>query len=45
MAAYDCVQKKEVPKACEHWTKLLAVMDKMGPPLDESRGDVEELMH
>ena len=44
MAANDCIAKNDVPKACEHWTKLLAVMDKMGPPLDETRGDVEKLV-
>ncbi len=25
--------------------ELLAVIDKMGPPLSESRGDIEKLMH
>lgn len=44
-AANDCIDKGNVPMACKHWQGLLAVMDKMGPPLDESRGDVEKLMH
>ena len=43
-AANDCIDKGDVPVACKHWQGLLAVMDKMGPPLDESRGDVEKLM-
>lgn len=44
MAAKDCIDKDKVPMACKHWRGLLVVMDKMGPPLDESRGDLEKLM-
>jgi hypothetical protein len=43
-AANDCVTKGDVAAACKHWQGLLAVMDKMGPPLSESRGDIEGLM-
>jgi hypothetical protein len=41
IAAQDCVRQNNVPMACEHWTKLLAVVDKMGPPLDGSRGEMK----
>lgn len=44
VAAKDCIDKNNVPKACEHWSKLLVVLGKVGPPIDESRGDIEELM-
>ena len=44
MAAKDCLDKENVAMACKHWQGLLAVMDKMGSPLDESRGDLEKLM-
>lgn len=43
-AAKACLDKGDVATACKHWQGLLAVMDKIGPPLDESRGDVEALM-
>jgi hypothetical protein len=43
-AAKSCLDKGDVTTACRHWQGLLAVMDKMGPPLDESRGDLEKLM-
>jgi hypothetical protein len=43
-AANDCIDKNNVPKACEHWSKLLVVLDKIGPPLNDNRGDIEELM-
>jgi hypothetical protein len=43
-AAKDCIDKNNVPKACEHWSKLLVVLDKIGPPLNDNRGDIEELM-
>ena len=43
-AAKDCLDKNDVPKACEHWSKLLIVLDKLGPPLNGNRGDIEELM-
>ena len=44
MAAQDCVKQNKIPIACEHWKKLLTVVDRIGPPLNESRGDIEELM-
>jgi hypothetical protein len=44
IAAKSCLDKGDVATACKHWQGLLAVMDKIGPPLDESRGDVEALM-
>ena len=44
MAAKDCLDKGNVAMACKHWQGLLGVMDKMGPPLNESRGDLGKLM-
>ncbi len=44
IAAKDCIDKNNVPMACKHWRGLLAIVDKMGPPLDENRGDIEQLM-
>ena len=44
IAAKDCIDKNNVPMACKHWQGLLAIVDKMGPPLDENRGDIEQLM-
>jgi hypothetical protein len=44
IAAKNGLDKGDVATACKHWQGLLAVMDKIGPPLDESRGDVEALM-
>jgi len=44
MAAKDCLKQNNIPKACEHWRKLLDAMDKLGPPLDENRTDIKELM-
>jgi hypothetical protein len=43
-AAKDCIDKGNVPMACKHWQGLLVVIDKMGPPLDENRGDIVTLM-
>jgi hypothetical protein len=45
MAAKDCLDKGNITSACKHWQGLLVVMEKMGSPLDESRADVEALMH
>ncbi len=42
-AAKDCLAKNNIPVACKHWQGLLTVMDKLGPPLSENRGDVEEM--
>jgi chromosome segregation ATPase len=43
-AAKDCIDKGEVATACKHWQGLLVEIEKMGTPLSESRGDIEELM-
>ena len=43
-AAKKCIDKGDIATACRHWHGLLVVMDKVGPPLSESRGDVENLM-
>jgi hypothetical protein len=43
-AAKACLEKNDIPMACKHWQGLLVVIDKVGPPLNERRGDVEELM-
>jgi hypothetical protein len=44
MAAADCLKKNKVPIACEHWKKLLPILDKLGPPLNENRSGIEDLM-
>lgn len=44
VAAQDCVKQNNVAMACEHWRKLLPVIDRTGPPLDAMRGDIEGLM-
>jgi predicted nucleic acid-binding Zn-ribbon protein len=43
-AAKDCIDKGDVATACKHWQSLLVEIEKMGTPLSESRGDIEELM-
>ena len=43
-AAKDCIDKGDVARACKHWQGLLVEIEKMGPPLSESRSDIEELM-
>jgi len=43
-AAKDCLDKGDVATACKHWQGLLVEIEKMGPPVSESRGDIEELM-
>jgi predicted RNase H-like nuclease (RuvC/YqgF family) len=43
-AAKDCLDKGDVATACKHWQGLLVQIEKMGPPLSESRDDIEELM-
>jgi hypothetical protein len=43
-AAKDCSDKGDVATACKHWQGLLVEIEKMGTPLSESRGDIEELM-
>ena len=44
VAAKDCVNKNNVPMACEHWRRLIVVIDRTGPPLTEYRGDIDKLM-
>ncbi len=44
MAAKDCLSKNNVAVACKHWQGLLIASDKLGPPLSDNRGDVEEMM-
>ena len=43
-AAKDCIGKGDVAAACKHWQGLLVEIEKMGPPLSESRGDIEQLI-
>ena len=43
-AAKACLDKNDVPMACKHWQGLLAIVDKMGPPMGENRGEIEQLM-
>lgn len=44
MAAMDCVQKNDIPRACAHWRKLIEVTDKLGPPLSDNRVGIETQM-
>ena len=44
VAAKDCIDKGDVATACKHWRGLLVEIEKMGTPLSESRGEIEELM-
>ena len=43
-AAKDCIDKGDVATACKHWQGLHVEIEKMGTPLSESRGEIEELM-
>ena len=43
-AAKACLDKNDIPMACKHWQGLLAIVDKMGPPMGENRGEIEQLM-
>lgn len=43
-AAKDCLDKGDVATACKHWQGLLVEIEKVGPPVSESRGDIEDLM-
>ncbi len=43
-AAKACLDKNNVPMACKHWQGLLVLVDKLGPPMNENRGDIEQLM-
>ena len=43
-AAKDCIDRGDVATACKHWQGLLVEIEKMGTPLSESRGEIEELM-
>jgi chromosome segregation ATPase len=43
-AAKDCIDKGEIAAACKHWQGLLVEIKKIGAPVSESRGEIEELM-
>jgi chromosome segregation ATPase len=43
-AAKDCIDKGEVTSACKHWQALLVEIEKIGPPVSETRGEIKELM-
>ena len=43
-AAQDCVAQNKIDLACKHWQAIVVNLDKVGPPLNESRGDVVTLM-
>lgn len=44
-AAQDCVSRKAIPMACEHYRRILVSLDKMDPAFAaENRKDVRALM-
>jgi hypothetical protein len=43
-AANDCIKQNNLPVACKHWRGLVAVLNKIVPPLGDTKDDVEELM-
>ena len=43
-AAKDCIRKGKISTACRHWQGLLAVIEEIGPPISESRSEIEHLM-
>ena len=43
-AAKDCIDKGNVSTACKHWQGLLVEIEKIGPPVSESRSEIEQLM-
>ena len=43
-AAKDCIDRGDIAMACKHWKGLLVEIKKMGPPVSESRDDIEELV-
>ncbi|MGA9604842.1 MAG: hypothetical protein WBQ82_12085 [Methyloceanibacter sp.] len=43
-AAQDCVTQNKIDLACKHWQAIVVNLDKVGPPLNESRGDVVAMM-
>jgi Cobalamin adenosyltransferase len=43
-AAKDCLEKGDVASACKHWQVLLTEVGKVGPPVNESRHEIMELM-
>jgi hypothetical protein len=43
-AAKDCIDKGDVATACRHWRGLLVQIEKIGPPVSESRGEIEKLI-
>jgi len=44
MAAQDCIEKENESMACQHWSKVLEVTDKLGPPFDQDRVGIEQMM-
>lgn len=44
MAAQDCVDKGDAATACQHWSKVLEVTDKLGAPFNEDRDGIEQAM-
>lgn len=43
-AAKACLEKGDIDTACRHWQGLLVEIERIGPPVSESRGEVQELM-
>ena len=43
-AANDCIKQNNLPVACNHWQGLVAVLNKIVPPLGDTKDNVEELM-
>ena len=43
-AATDCIHKGDAATACKHWAGLLVQIRKVGPPVSESRVEIERLM-
>jgi regulator of replication initiation timing len=43
-AATDCINKGQPATACKHWAGLLIQIRKVGPPVSESRLEIERLM-
>jgi predicted RNase H-like nuclease (RuvC/YqgF family) len=43
-AAKDCISTGKVAMACKHWQGLLMEIESVGPPVSESRSEIEQLM-
>jgi hypothetical protein len=43
-AAKDCIDKGDIATACKHWRALLAQIERIGSPVNESRIEIEGLM-